>query len=86
MPNRQVGVIEINLRVANHPNLFHDATRSHVADSGGGNDFIKLHPVEPEYQRGASPFRRVPAIPIPGGQPPSDLHGRSEMCLKRTME
>ncbi len=86
MPDRQVGVIEVILRVANHPDLFHNATRLHVANSRQRNDLIKLQFMESKQHRGEGPFRRVPAIPIRSSQPPSDLYGGSEMCLKRTME
>src|SRR5262245_54673099 len=78
MSFRQERVIEIVAGVPAHPDFLHDAARSSVLDRRDGDDLREPNLLEAKRERGAGAFRRVPAAPVVGPEPPPDLGGRKE--------
>src|SRR6267154_1194877 len=75
-------MVEIVGRVARHADLLHHPARARIGRYRDRYDLLQPRHLEAEGEHGPRAFGRVPKPPMLGGEAPSDLDGRREVCFE----
>jgi hypothetical protein len=80
-----VGVVEVVVGVARHPELLHHTPGTGIGRDGHRDDLVKPNLTEAELDTRSRRLGGIAAAPVLAGQPPPDLDRRGEVGLEITL-